>query len=140
MKLKVFSLFTSALLSFLGFTLLKNSYNMCLSNGFFCSSFFMEFLYPTMFLFGFSLFISFLIIFLLNLNFKKYFKYMLLVALFPIITSLLVPSSCSAPINLCIDRGMFIFGHSAMFFIVILLISIFQFIKNKKNSTITNNS
>ena len=120
MKLKVFSLFTSALLSFLGFTLLKNSYNMCLSNGFFCS--------------------SFLIIFLLNLNFKKYFKYMLLVALFPIITSLLVPSSCSAPINLCIDRGMFIFGHSAMFFIVILLISIFQFIKNKKNSTITNNS
>ena len=133
MKLKIFSLFVVGLISVVGFFLFKNSYNVCLSNPALCSDFFIDFLYPTMFLLGLSLFLSFLVLIFLKLDFQNFVKKIIYGSMVFIIFSLLIPAQCSAPLGLCVDRKIFIVSYSFLTFIVVLIFSIVQFLKKPKS-------
>ncbi len=136
MKLKMYSLFVAGLICTIGFILFENSYNVCLSNSTFCSDFFIDFLYPTMFLLGLSSFFSFLILFFLKLGFQNFLKKIIYISSFFIVISLLIPAQCSAPLGLCIYRKIFIASYSSLIFIVVLIVSIVQFVKDKHSTLV----
>jgi|SRR3989344_3905079 len=139
MKLKIYVLAASGLISLVGFFLFKNSYNICLSSQNFCPSFFIDFLYPTMFLLGASLFFSFLILIFFELDFLKSVKKTLYSSIVFILISLIIPAQCSAPLGLCVDRKIFIVSYSSLIFIIILIFSVIFFFRNRKNNVSVHN-
>lgn len=131
MRFKITLLFIAGLVCFTGFFLFKNSYSICLSNQFLCSDFFIAFLYPTMFLLGLSLFLSFSVLIFFKLNFLRFAKKIIYASSAFVIVSFLIPAYCSAPLGFCLERKPFIVFYSFLIFFVVFIFSIIQFFKNR---------